>query len=130
MMSIIKIGIPCRWNKTVRYRRKAGEELSARCTSVHTANIPLTAKITWLSTYALTQEKSPTPAITALTVPPPKTNSYHTSAYTPGRSPSPVHTVVTVPPRKTNSHNTFAPTQERNPLTVPCAPSGVPQRIP
>lgn len=102
MMRIIKIGIPCRSNKTVMYRRKAGEELSARFTSAPTANIPLTEKTTWLSTFVLIREKNLSHATIVLTVPPQRTNSYHISAHIQGRSHFHALTVVIVLPRKTS----------------------------
>lgn len=129
MMTIIKIGIPCRWNKTVMVRRVAGEELSARFISAHTANIPLTEKTTSLSTYAHILERNHLPATTAHTVQQQRTNSFHISEHILEKNHFPAHTVTTVQPKKTSLGSTFALIQEKSHSTVHFVLSAVLQRI-
>lgn len=94
MMIIIEIGVPDRWDWTVMVRGIAGEELSARCTSAHTVNIPPLGKTTLQSTFVRTLER----------------NLLH------------VHTVTTVLHQKTTWSYMFAPTLVRSHLTVPTVP--------
>lgn len=57
-MTVIKLGIPDRWDWTLMVRGIAGEEASARCTSVRIVHTQLLGKIIWQNMFALTQERN------------------------------------------------------------------------
>ena len=57
-MTIIKIGVPNRWDWTVMVRGLAGGEASASFTSAPSVAIPLIGKITWPNTYAHILERN------------------------------------------------------------------------
>lgn len=67
VITIIKIGVPDRWDWSVMVRGIAGDGLAARCISVPTVRIPQLGKTTCQSTFALIQERNLLHALIVLT---------------------------------------------------------------
>lgn len=128
MITIIKIGIPDRWE--VMVRRIAAEELTARCTSVPTAHIPQIGKITWQNIFVLIQERNHLPVKTVPIVQPQKTNWYSICELIPEKGHLLVPIVHIVQLKRTNCISTYVSTLERNPSLVHIAHSDHPPKIP